>query len=711
MRKIFFGLSVLFLFAQCTPKVSEVVVAPKPPAPPVPPVPPVVVDFRANAPAPTAAPKIQIGNYEKFTLENGLQVIVVENHKLPKVSFQLSLDRDPIIEKDAAGYVQIAGQLLNKGTTTRKKSVIDEEIDFIGANFSTNASGMYGSSLKKHSDKLLAVMNDVLLNPTFPKEEFDKIKKQTISGLASAKDEPNTIFSNIRSVVNYGKDHPYGELTTEKTVEKITLDQCKKYYSTYFKPNIAYLVVVGDITKAEAEVLTKKYFATWKRGDVPKATIATPQAPEGARVAFVNKDGAVQSVIGIGYPVPNFKAGSPDEIKADVANTILGGYFGSRLNKNLREGKAYTYGIGSRLASDKYVGSFSSRAGVRNSVTDSAMTQLLYEMNQIRNIKVSEAEMTKVKNVMSGEFARNLEDPQTVANFALNTARYGLPSDYYSTYLEKLSAVSADDVMAMAQKYITPERANIIVVGNKDEVAEKLKVFAKSGKVDFYDTEGNEVKQAVAPAVAVTAESVIEKYINAIGGAAKLKAVKDMTQVFGASIQGMSMEMTRIQKTPNKNMVSIAVGGNVMQKQVCDGTNASVTQMGQTKKIEGKELEKTLEKGVFFRELYLKEKGVKLTSKGTETIDGVNYNKIEMETAQGQKEIAFFDVNTGLKMKEVAMTEKGSVTVTYSDYKETDGIKQPSKMTMSGAMPVPVTFESKSIKINAGVEDAVFKVE
>jgi hypothetical protein len=298
-----------------------------------------------------------------------------------------------------------------------------------------------------------------------------------------------------------------------------------------------------------------------------------------------------------------------------------------------------------------------------------------------------------------------------VANFALNTARYGLPSDYYSTYLEKLSAVSADDVMAMAQKYITPERANIIVVGNKDEVAEKLKVFAKSGKVDFYDTEGNEVKQAAIPAVAVTAESVIEKYINAVGGAAKLKAVKDMTQVFGASIQGMSMEMTRIQKTPNKNLVSIAVGGNVMQKQVCDGTNASVTQMGQTKKLEGKELEKTLEKGVFFRELYLKDKGVKLTSKGTETIEGVNYNKIEMETAQGQKEIAFFDVNTGLKMKEVAMTEKGSVTVSYSDYKETDGIKQPSKMTMSGAMPVPVTFESKSIKINSGVEDAVFKVE
>jgi zinc protease len=711
MRHILFGATLLFLFAQCTPKIAEVVNVPTPPKPPVLPAPPVVVDFRATPPAPTAAPKIQIGNYEKFTLENGLQVILVENHKLPKVSFQLTLDLDPFLEKEASGYSSIAGQLLNKGTTTRKKTAIDEEIDFIGANFSTNSSGLYASSLKKHIDKLLIVMNDVLLNPTFPKEEFDKIKKQTISGLASGKDDPNTIFTNIRSVVNFGKDHPYGELTTEKTVEKITLDQCKKYYNTYFKPNVAYLVVVGDITKAEAEPLMKKYFGTWKRGDVPKTTLTTPKTPEAARVVFVNKDAAVQTVMGIGYAVPNFKPGDADVIKSSVASTILGGYFGSRLNKNLREGKAYTYGVGSLLSNDKVVGNFAARASVRNAVTDSAMTQVLYEMNQLRNVKVSDEEMKKVKSVMSGEFARNLEDPQTVAGFALNTARYGLPNDYYATYLEKLNAVTADDVMAMSQKYITPERANIIFVGNKDEVADKLKVFAKNGKVDFFDTDGNEIKPSLAPAVVLTPEKVIEKYINAIGGAEKLKAVKDMTQVFTASIQGMSMEMTRIQKIPNKNLVSMSMSGNVVQKQVCDGTSASVSQMGQSKKMEGKDLARALEKGAFFRELYLKDKGLKLTSKGTETIDGTTFNKIELETAQGEKEIAYFDATTGLKMKEVATTEQGTVIVTYADYKETNGIKQPSKMTMSGAMPIPITFENKSIKINSGVEDAVFKVE
>ena len=223
------------------------------------------------APEPAPAPAIQIPDYQNFTLDNGLQVIVVENHKLPSVSYQLSLDYDAVIEGDKAGYVEMAGDLMRKGTTSKSKAQIDEEVDFIGASLSTFSSGMFARSLKKHSSSLLEIMNDVLMNPTFPQEELDKYKTQSLSGLASAKTEPNSMLSNVRGVVNYGKNHPYGEVMTEKTVEKITRDDLVSFYNTHWKPNYSYLVIVGDVTLDEAKTNAQKYFGDWKKGELPKA--------------------------------------------------------------------------------------------------------------------------------------------------------------------------------------------------------------------------------------------------------------------------------------------------------------------------------------------------------------------------------------------------------------------------------------------------------
>jgi len=269
---------------------------------------------RSKRPQPGPAPVINLGNYDSFTLANGLKVFVVENHKLPKVSFNLIVDRDPVNEKDKAGYIDMAGQLLRTGTKTRTKDKIDQEVDFIGASLSTSSTGVFGSSLKKHVTKLLDIMSDVVLNPQFKQEELDKIKKQTLSGLASQKDDPNSIASNVATVLTYGKDHPYGELTTEATVGNITLDDLNGYYSTYFKPNISYLAIVGDIKKDEAKKLVEKYFGKWKKGEVAKNTFATPSQPLLAKVAMVDRAASVQSVINITYPI-DLKVGSPDVVK------------------------------------------------------------------------------------------------------------------------------------------------------------------------------------------------------------------------------------------------------------------------------------------------------------------------------------------------------------------------------------------------------------
>jgi predicted Zn-dependent peptidase len=222
-------------------------------------------------------------------------------------------------------------------------------------------------------------MSDVLLNSTFPQEEFDKVKKRIESSLASQKTDANAIANNIGARLRFGKLHPYGEFTTDETLKNIKLEQVKNHYATYFKPNISYLVITGDITKAKAELYAKKYFGKWQKGDVPKSFYTVPNTPDSAVVDFVHKPGAVQSVINITYPV-ELMPGTDEAIYGRVMNTILGGYFNSRVNANLREKHGWTYGARTTLRADEIIGSFTANASVRNAVTDSSVIEFLNEL-------------------------------------------------------------------------------------------------------------------------------------------------------------------------------------------------------------------------------------------------------------------------------------------------------------------------------------------
>jgi len=458
MNKLLYILiSVLLLItAACSPKVTDVAEAKEE-------MTTVVSDpheFRKKAPTPGAAPKINIAEAETFQLENGLKVMLVENHKIPQVSFQLRLINEPIREGKKVGKGGMTASILSRGTTNRTKAELDQAIDFIGANLSSGSNGIFATALTKHQDRLLDLMSDVLYNPAFPSEELDKIKKQTLSGLESVKTDPNTIASNVRSRVIYGEDHPYGEIQTADHVENISVDDLKNHYQTYYVPSNAYLIVVGDINKSGVMSATKKYFSKWSGGTVKPAGKRTVPMSKTRNVSFSHKEGAVQSVVLVANPV-EIKPGAPDAIPASVMNTILGGGFSSRLNQNLREDKAYTYGSGSSLRPDELTGTFSASASMRNEVTDSSIVQFLYELNRIRTEPVDAQELSSIKNYMTGGFARSLESPQTIASFAYNIARYNLPTDYYQNYLQRLNAVTANDVMDMANKYLHPDAANI----------------------------------------------------------------------------------------------------------------------------------------------------------------------------------------------------------------------------------------------------------
>jgi len=676
---------------------------------------------RSKRPGPGPAPEIKLGATESFTLENGLKVFVVENHKLPKVAFSLSLDVDPVMEKDMVGYTSITGELLSTGTKNRSKEELNRQIDFIGADLNTYSKGIYAVSLKKHQEKLLDIMVDVLMNAEFKQEELDKIKKQTISGLQTSKDNPDAIADNVRSVLVYGKNHPYGEITTEETVEAITLDKCNEYYKAYFKPNVAYLAVVGDITVKEAKPLIEKYFSAWQKGDAPINKYKPAMAPAKTQVAFVHKEGATQSVINITYPI-NLKKNNPDVIKAKVMNSILGGGSTARLFMNLREGHGYTYGAYSSISPDELVGNFKASAKVRNEVTDSSVVEFMNELKRMVNEKVTEEELQGVKNYMTGTFAYTLQDPQTIAKFAINTEKYHLPADYYANYLKNLNAVTVDDIKAMAEKYIKPENAHILIVGDK-AVADKVAKFSANDKVDFYDYYGNDYVEPLKSAPeGVTAQTVLDQSIVSKYGMAKGKAltkklgkIKDITVKMSASVQGQSLAVTRYQKAPNKFAMIISMGTMVVQKQTFDGTEAKTSGMQGNKTLEGEELEDMKASSVMFNDVNGDDSKYNYTLLGVESIEGKDAYKMEkVSTTTESKETEWYDVETGLVVKSMQVKESpemgGSIAIvsTFSDYKEVDGIKFAHKIGQSFG-PQSFDMEVSSIEMNTKLGDEVFE--
>ncbi|MEO9483448.1 MAG: pitrilysin family protein [Ekhidna sp.] len=665
---------------------------------------------RSKLPEPAAPRPINIGDYESFELKNGLKVFIIENHKLPRVSYNLVLDREPIQEGDKVGYLSIVGQMMRRGTETRTKEQIDEEVDFIGASLGAGSSSVFASGLSKYNEKILELMTDVAFNPVFPEEELEKIRKQTISNLASNKESPGAIAANLNSVLVYGKDHPYGEIQTEETTNNITVDDLKAYHEKYFRPNIAYLAIVGDVNPKAMKKLVKTYFGSWEEGEIDVPTYQMPASPEKNMVGIVNRSNAVQSSINITYPVM-LEIGSEDQIKARVMNQILGGSGSAKLFMNLREDKGFTYGSYSSLSADELVGRFNASAEVRNEVTDSSVVQIFYEMDQVKNGNITEEEMNLAKNSISGRFSRSLEQPQTVANFALNTARYNLPEDYYATYLQKVQAVSKEDIQAMAQKYLKTENAYINVVGKAGEVSESLKQF---GKVTYYDTYGNEVDPSLMKLPeGLTAEKVIANYSKALGGNDAISKIENVSMKMTVQAMGQNLSGVQVQAKGMKSKMEISMGGMVAMSNVSDGLDAIVMQMGNKTPMDEKTKEEQIISNALFSELGLLELGAMLKLESVEKIEGKDAYGVGVTLPKGNKYTVYFDSETGLKVKysKVLDTPQGQFTqsISYSDFREVNGVQFPYKMIQSVG-PQVITLTVDELSANQNLPDGTFKV-
>jgi len=671
---------------------------------------------RSVRPAAAKAPVININDSEVFKTSNGITVVLSENHKLPRVSFDLVMGGTPIAEGSKAGVNQLMGQLVLSGTTNKTKDELDKEIDYMGATLNADGNSIYMSCLTKHLDNGLALMKDVTMNAAFPQSEFDRIKKQAESSLLSAKSSPDEMASNAEKKANFS-GHPYGDVMSEATLASITRDDVLANFKRTFTPQGSYLVIVGDITKAAAQQLAEQYFGQWKGDAAYKADLGFGSKNKGNRVIFVNKPGAVQSTIAVSFTV-DMKPGDKNQMPLTVMNQILGGSsFGTRLMQNLRENKAYTYGAYSDFQVTRNGSWISAGGNFRNDVTDSAITQLLYEFNRIGEGYVTPEELTLTKSAMAGSFARSLESPQTIARFALSIIQNGLPADYYKNYLMRLDAIDKDAVLMMAQTYLK-SGYNIVVVGN-ESVLDKIKQFDSDGVIEKMDTYGNPVidmKKAD-----ITADQLIEKYLFAVTKTTtqkammkKLKKIKSVEKKTDFMIEqmGMNATMTDIYAAPNKEFMKMEASGMVFTSSYYNGTTGGSSDMQSGKKaMTAEELAAKKKAEGLFPEMNYKTSGMTYELKGIENQNGTDV--YVLYSTDGEKEqYDYFATDSYLKVKTLSIsTEGGEATeqsIAFSDYKEAGGLLFPHKATLSlGGMAL--SGEVKSIVINGKVDSTLFQ--
>ena len=666
---------------------------------------------RTKSPAPGKAPLIQVASPVKFTLANGLKVFVVKNTKLPKVTATLALDVDGFKEGDKAGLADMSGQLLQRGTTTKSKAELDEAVEFLGGSLSTSSQYASVSSLKSNFPKLMELMAEVILRPALSSDELEKVRKQTISGIESNKDEPDAISNNVMKKLVYGANHAFGEITTVKTVNAIKVDDVKNFIKTYWIPNNAYLIFVGDIDPANAKLLAEKNFGTWAKGTFTQPVYEKPATPATTYVAIVDRPASVQSVVAIATTV-NLTKGSPSDIPSNVMNNILGGGFSGRLFANLREKHAFTYGAYSSISPSKQIGMFSAEASVRNEKTDSSIQEILNELNIIRNTKVGDTELSRMKNYLAGGFARSLESPNTIANFALSIAVNNLPEDYYQKYLTNLAAVDAQKVQDAATTLLNPAKMHIVIVGNAKQIAKGLE---KYGPVKYFDIEGNEVAAPteVKADASLTPTALMEKAIAAIGTKEALDNVKDVQLKGTANLMGQSLEMKQTIVMPGNSVTTMSMGGMAMMRQAVVNGKYSVSQQGQEAPMTD-DLKEGLDESTFLapEQLYLA-KGYGLKIVGAEKVDGKEAIDVEVTTPSKKVSHRFYDAKTFLLVKTSKSEEvPGQGTMTqqqfYTGYQTVNGVQISSEQLIDmGQMKINVKYTD--IKMNQGLKTTDLK--
>lgn len=451
------------------------------------------VVLKGKAPVSTEVLQVRLPRPQEADLENGIHLMVLEDHRAPQITFNLIIPGaggyyDPA---DHVGLAQFTAALMREGTATKTSEQISEELETVAASLSVGAglssqdATVSGSCLTEHFGRLLDLTADVLLNPSFRDEELARYKLQTRAQLTQQRSLPTFLALERFNAVVYG-DHPAARVSpTPASLEKTTREALVALHKARYAPDHAVLAIAGDISMAEARGQIETKLAAWKKAGVPKPEVADPQPIEKAGVYLVARPNSVQTNLIVGTQAIDRL--HPDYYALTVLNKVIGGGPTGRLFIHLREEKGYTYGASSGLLAPRHRGVWQASTQVRTEVTRPALTDLLDELRQVREVRIPDDEFLNAKRSIVAGFALELESPQAVLSDHITRWRYNLPADYWDKYPERIMAVTPDQAQAMAKKYLDPARMQIVAVGSADAIAEFLKTL---GPVETYDTEG-----------------------------------------------------------------------------------------------------------------------------------------------------------------------------------------------------------------------------
>ena len=665
---------------------------------------------RSQQPQPGPAPVIQLGEPERFTLNNGLTVLIVENNKLPRAAVSLSLDNSPIAEGELAGVSAMTAALLGKGSATIDKDSFNEEVDFMGATINFGSQSASASSLSRYFGRVLELMADAALHPNFTQEEFDKEKDILLDGIKSGEKSVTTAARRVENLLAYGKDHPYGEYVSKESVERVKLADVDAFYKRYFLPNNAYLVIVGDVDAGDLKKQVKKLFGKWKKKNLSTDPIPDVTNVSTTQIDFVNMPNAVQTEVTVQNTV-SLRKKDADYFPLLIANGILGGGGEARLFLNLREDKGYTYGSYSSMGNNKYTASrFRASASVRNAVVDSAVVELLYEIDRMKKEVVSDEELNRAKAKYVGSFVRAVEQPSTVAAYALEIETEGLPDDFYTTYLESVNNVTKEDIQRVAQKYFLVDQARVVVTGKASEVLdnlEKVQFNESDISVSYYDKYGNIIDRPASFELpdGVSAQSILADYIDAIGGQDAINAIRSLEVSYNANFMGNELEAISINTDEEQKQI-VKMGGNVLATVIVNASGAKVEQMGNSMDLPP-EMAADMQAVIgIIPELKMME-NESITVSGIEEIDGQSAYALEMK-GQSTTTTTYYAVESGLKLKQTTVTEMMGQTQTqdsnYNDYKRFGSLLIPSSTSVPlGPQSVDATLGY--VKINGEAVD------
>jgi zinc protease len=441
---------------------------------------------RSKAPKPGKPRDVNFPKFFEAKTENGITVLVIEDNRLPLVTtrfvFRSGSYLDYFSGKNKSGLASMTSELLTKGTRTRTASVIAEEVDFIGAVLASgcdyDASYVSSYSLKKYFDNIFDIVSDVILNPVFAQEEIKRQREQRLNTLISMIDDGDYLSDKIFKKVIY-KNTPYAFPIegTEDTINELTAEDIKTFYQKVYTPGNLIAAFVGDITPDEAMNKMNANFSQWEMPNNFKTEILTPEISGQTKVYLIEKKGAVQSSIKSGHP--GISRDNPDYIVLYVLNMLLGGYFTSRINMNLREVNGYTYGARSSFSSNRYSGDFSVMTEVKNEITADTLREILKELNEVRVNLVGEEELQNVKNYISGNFPLQLETPNAIASKVINLKLNNLSDDYYNTYIREVNELTSEDIRNAAQRYLHPDKLSFSIAGNVNEIKDRMEQFGE----------------------------------------------------------------------------------------------------------------------------------------------------------------------------------------------------------------------------------------